>query len=247
MAPTTAFTFPANGGSYNATTWTAGCSPTARLCGTAADTGSGLASVRMTIQRSNNSQYWTGSAWQAASATITASGTTAWSVPLATSQLTNGVTYTVTSWAVDTAGNISGNTVRTFTYDTAAPTTAAGSIVTANKNGAINVNTDTFAVTFNEALDPATVPATATLTLSRSNGTTSYGISGLTNGLRTTGGSGYLTSSGTTRTVTFTGTLVLSNSNKTVTFTVTGACAGTCTALSTTASRGRTSTCPPRR
>ena len=82
------------------------------------------------------------------------------------------------------------------------------------------------------------MPATATLTLSRSNGTTSYGISGLTNGLRTTGGSGYLTSSGTTRTVTFTGTLVLSNSNKTVTFKVTGACAGSCTALSTSPSSG---------
>ena len=192
----------------------------------------------MTIQRSSNSQFWTGSAWQAASATITATGTTSWSVPLATSQLANGVTYTVTSWSVDTAGNASANTVGTFTYDTSAPTTAAASIVTANKNGAINVNTDTFAVTFNEALKPATVPATATLTLSRSNGTTSYGISGLTNGLRTTGASGYLTSSGTTRTVTFTGTLVLSNSNKTVTFKITGACAGSCTALSTSPSSG---------
>ena len=232
--PTHAVTFPANGSSYNATTWTAGCSPTARLCGTAADTGSGIASVRMTIRRSNNSQYWTGSAWQSASATITATGTTAWSVPLATSQLTNGVTYTVTSWSVDATGNLSANTVRTFTYDTAAPTTSAASIVTANKNGAINVNTDTFAVTFNEALAPASVPATATLTLSRSNGSTSYGISGLTNGLRTTGSTGYLTSSGSTRTVTFSGTLVLSNSNKTVTFKVTGACAGSCTALSTT-------------
>jgi hypothetical protein len=83
------------------------------------------------------------------------------------------------------------------------------------------------------------VPATATLTLSRSKSTTSYGISGLTNGLRTTGASGYLTSSGTTRTVTFTGTLVLSNANRTVTFTVTGACAGTCSALSTSASSGK--------
>jgi hypothetical protein len=55
----------------------------------------------------------------------------------------------------------------------------------------------------------------------------------------TTGGTGYLTSSGTTRTITYAGSLVLSNSNRTVTFTVTGACAGTCTARSTTAQQGQ--------
>ena len=108
-----------------------------------------------------------------------------------------------------------------------------------NHSGTVQATVDTFSVTFGEALDPATVPATATLTLSRSNGNTSYGISGVTNGLLTTGGNGYLTSSGTTRTVTFAGSVALSNSNRTVTFTVTGACAGTCTALSTTAVNGR--------
>ena len=72
--------------------------------------------------------------------------------------------------------------VRTFTYDTTAPATTT--IASTNHNGAIDVG-DTFTATFGEALNPTTVAATGTLTLSRSNGNTSYGISGLTNGLVT--------------------------------------------------------------
>ncbi len=237
-APTTSMTFPANNARYNSAGWTAGCSATTDLCGTASDHGSGLASVRMTIQRSNNHQYWTGSAWQAGAATITATGTTAWNVTLPRTKLANGVTYTVTVWSLDHAGLTSPSVVRTFTYDTVGPTSTAANLVTANKNGAINANRDTFTVTFNEALRPSSVPATATLTLSRSNGVTSYGISKLTNGLRSTGGTGYLGSATKTRTVTFTGTLVLSNANKTVTFKVTGACAGTCGARIATKQSG---------
>jgi hypothetical protein len=237
-SPTHTTSFPANNARYNSTGWKAGCTSTTDLCGTASDTGSGVASVRLRIQRSNNNQYWTGTAWQTAAATFTATGTTSWSAALPTTKLANGVTYTVTAWTVDQAGNVSPNTVRAFTYDTAKPTTAAASIVTTNKGGTINLNADKLTVTFNEALKPSTVPATATLTLARSNGNTSYGITGLTNGLRTTGAAGYLGSSPTTRFITFTGSLVLSNSNKTVTFTVTGACAGQCSARISTKSAG---------
>ena len=237
-APTQAMTFPDNAGRYNSAGWSAGCSATTDLCGTAADHGSGLASVQMTIRRSNNNQYWTGSAWQTAPATITATGTTSWGVALPSTKLANGVTYTVTTWAVDQDGLTSPNMVRTFTYDTVGPTVAATAFKTANKNGAINRKSDTFAVTFNEALRPTSVPATATLTLSRSSGVTSYAISGLTNGLRSTGAAGYLGSSIGTRTVTFAGALVLSNSNKTVTFKVTGACTGSCSARIATKQSG---------
>ena len=67
--------------------------------------------------------------------------------------------------------------------------------MTTNKNGQVQANVDTFSVTFNEALNPATVPATATLTLSRSSsGNTQYGISGLTDGMNTTGSGNYLNS-----------------------------------------------------
>jgi hypothetical protein len=235
VAPTLATTFPLNATAYNTAGWNAGCA-TARICGTAADTLSGLTSVTMTIQRSSNNQFWNGSTWQTASSTRTATGTTSWFLSLPTSALTNGVAYTITTRATDVAGNQSAPVVRTFTYDTAGP--ASSTIASTNHNGAIDVG-DTFTVTFGEALNPATVAATGTLTLSRSNGNTSYGISGLTNGLVTTGGTGYLTSSSTTRTITYAGSLALSNSNRTVTFTVTGTCAGTCTARSTTAQQGQ--------
>ena len=51
-----------------------------------------------------------------------------------------------------------------FSYDTTAPSATAGG--TTNRNGAVEVG-DTVSVTFGEALDPATVPASGTLTLSR--------------------------------------------------------------------------------
>ncbi len=237
-APTNVMTFPVNGGTYNATKWSAGCSTSSRICGTAADTGgSGLSSVKLTIQRSSDSRFWTGSTWSTTSTTLSATGTTTWTYSMNSSNFTSGVSYTVSSWSVDGAGGLSANSVSTFLYDSTAPTTSAAGLVTTNKNGAIDVG-DTFSVTFNEAMNPATLPATGTLTLSRSNSTTSYGISGLTNGLRSTGGTGYLTSSISTRTVTFAGTQTISADNKTLTFTVTGACAGTCTALATTPSNG---------
>jgi len=80
----------------------------------------------------------------------------------------------------------------TFTYDTTAPAVASASVT--NKNGRIEANVDTFTVNFKEAINPATVPTTATLTLVRkSSGTTTYAISGLTNGAQDTGKTGYLT------------------------------------------------------
>ena len=65
-APTNVMTFPVNGGSYSSVTWpNGGCSAgTSRICGTAADTGSGVASSRVSIQRSSNSQWWNGSSWK---------------------------------------------------------------------------------------------------------------------------------------------------------------------------------------
>jgi hypothetical protein len=233
--PTNTMQFPADGGRYNSSTWSSGgCSAgSSRICGTAADTGSGVASNRVSIQRSSNSQWWNGSGWQTTQTSVTASGTTSWNIQLATNQLSNGTTYTVTSWTLDSAGNQSANTVRTFVYDTSGPTTSGASITTSNKNGAINVG-DTFTVTFNEALNPSSVPSSSTLAMSRSNGNTSYNISGLTDGNETTGAGGYITSSFSTRTLNYAGTLALSNNNQTVTFTVTGTCTGSSCGSATT-------------
>jgi hypothetical protein len=236
-APSPIVTFPTDGGRYNSTSWNAGCATSGRLCGSASDPGSGVTNVKVTIRRASDNRYWSGSSWQTSSTSLTASGTTSWSTPLSTSQLANGVTYTVTVKATDAAGNTSSGLANTFTYDTSGPTVSSSGLATTNKNGAVNAG-DTLSVTFGEALNPATVPATGTLTLSRASKNTSYGITGLTNGLRDTGATGYVTSNGSTRTVTFAGTLALSNNNRTVTFTVTGPCAGSCSALSTTPRSG---------
>jgi hypothetical protein len=236
--PTHVVTFPQDGQRYNSTAWSAGCSPSPRLCGSAADPHSGVARVRTTIRRSTDGRHWSGSSWQTSSTSVTASGTTAWSVPFSTSQLSNGVVYTVSVWSVDTAGNLSATSVRSFTYDTSRPTISASNLVTTNRNGAVNPTLDTFSATFNEAMSPASVPATGTLTLSRSNNNTSYRITGLTDGTRTTGASGYLSSSSSTRSVSFAGTFALSNGNRTITFTVTDSCTGSCSALSTTPRSG---------
>jgi beta-glucanase (GH16 family) len=238
--PVNAITFPVDGARYRSSNWASGCSSTSRICGTASDTPSGVTSVRVSVRRLTDGRYWTGSGWQTSTTSVTASGSATWSTPLSTSQLANGVSYQVVAWTVDAAGNLSLNSVRTFTYDTSGPTTSGGNLATTNKNGSVGANPtpDTFSVTFNEALDPSTVPGTATLSLSRARNNTSYGISGLTSGLRTTGTSGYLTSSSSTRTISFAGTLSLSNGNRTVTFTVTGSCSGACGAQSGTPRSG---------
>src|SRR5262249_47365940 len=117
--PTAAITFPANNGKYNAASWTGS------ITGTAGDTAPGtVANVKLTIQRSSDNQFWNGSAWQVASVQLTASGTTSWSQALAASNLTTNVTYTVTAFSTDTAGNVSTNAVAIFTYDTTNPIVA---------------------------------------------------------------------------------------------------------------------------
>ena len=243
-APTAVTTFPADGGSYNATGWAAGCSTANRICGTAADTPSGISTVRVRLQRASDARYWNGSSWVVASTNLTPTGTTTWYVPLATSALTNGTTYTTTVVVTDVAGNVT-STPTVFSYDTTAPSTT--SAATTNRNGAVEAG-DTVSVTFGEAINPATVPASAMLTLSRGrSGNTTWAVNGFTNGSLSTGNTGYLKQPGfgSTYTVTFAGTVALSNGNRTVTFTVTGGCGGSsCAQLSTTAVSGSWSYTP---
>jgi len=233
VAPTAVTSFPANNATYNATRWSAGCSGSNRVCGTAADTTSGVATVRVTIQRNSDATYWNGVSWVAAATPLTPTGTTSWYVPLATSGLTSGVSYSVTTVATDNAGNVTTTATNTFTYDTTAPTITG--VAATNHSGAVQTG-DTVTVTFSEALDPTKVPATGTLTLQRGrNGSTTWGVSGLTSGQQTTGATGYLRQPPNfqTFTVTYAGALALSNGNQTITFTVTGGCAGSCSSLST--------------
>jgi hypothetical protein len=227
VAPIVTVTFPVNGARYNTTRYTAGCSPVG-ACGSASDATSGVASVTGTIQRSSDSFFWNGSAWQSGTFTLTATGTTAWNIPLAVANLTNGVTYTVTARATDNGG-LSSTATSTFTYDTSGPA-VTGAAVT-NHTNTIEATLDTLAVTFNENIDPASVPSSATLTLNRpGSGNTTYAISGLTNGAQPTAAKGYLNSGGFT--VSYAGTLTVVGSVVTFTVSSPATCSGSCTQLS---------------
>jgi hypothetical protein len=236
--PKTAITSPVNGAAYNAAGYAALCSNTARICGTATDQ-SGVSKVTLTIKRVSDGKFFDGSSTWGSTRTLTATGTSSWYYAnLTTKVIASGQSYVITVTATDTLG-LTTVVSSTFTYDTASPAFSSASVT--NKNGRIEATVDTLTVTFKEAINPASVPATATLTLVRkSSGNTTYAISGLTNGAQDTGKTGYLSlPSGTTvYTVSFAGTLTMSNANRTVVFTVTGACSGSCAALSTSVVSG---------
>lgn len=236
--PVTVITSPVDGASYNAAGYAALCGATARICGTAADTA-GVAKVTLTIRRVSDGKFFDGASNWGASKVLTATGTTSWYFSALTAKtITNGQTYVITVTATDKL-NFPTVVTSTFIYDTTAPAVASAAVT--NKNGRIEATVDTFTVTFKEAINPATVPSTATLTMVRkSSGNTTYAISGLTNGAQDTGKAAYLTQppSGTVHTVTFAGTLSMTNGNRTIVFTVTGGCAGSCAALASVVING---------
>jgi hypothetical protein len=112
--PTSTITFPADGYTYDATTWTD------LITGTATDTGgTGVAAVGVSVKNTATAKYWDGSGFSATSeiygnATFAAGS---WSYPLPDSNLTRGTTYTVHTAAADTAGNLqSAPTSASFTF-----------------------------------------------------------------------------------------------------------------------------------
>src|SRR5207253_8487786 len=125
-------TTPANGSAYRAATVPAAFS------GSAADANGGAGlnanSTSFTLQRSSESKYWTGSAWQVAvfNLATTHSATTgntvaAWTdnVTLPTwSSQTDG-TYIVQAKATDKAGNTFTGAAVTFTLDRTNPISAS--------------------------------------------------------------------------------------------------------------------------
>ncbi len=74
-----------------------------RIEGSAGDTLSGVAVVRVSLQRASDGFYYSGFSWVPTTTWITASGTTAWSVPFVPTVETF---YTVTSQATDRSGNV---------------------------------------------------------------------------------------------------------------------------------------------
>ncbi len=94
------------------------------LGGTAADAlGGTVASVTVSIQRSSDGSFWTGTAWAGSgflAATVTGS---TWSVPFPAAAQTTGLTYTITSSATDTAANVGTAAAAAYQWD-AAPAVA---------------------------------------------------------------------------------------------------------------------------
>jgi hypothetical protein len=90
-----------------------------RIEGAASDTLSGVAVVRVALQRASDGFYYSGSSWGPTTTWITASGTTAWSVPFVPTVET---AYTVTSQATDRSGNVqSVPGTGLFTHDVTPP------------------------------------------------------------------------------------------------------------------------------
>jgi hypothetical protein len=124
-SPTTTVTIAND--SYSPTSFTP---HTDVINGTAADSGgASLSTVQIKIQRSSNSQYWTGSAWSATETWLAVtSGTTAWKYTIDDVNFTNAVTYTVTARATDTAGNTTttGFGTDSFLFSSAPPNSPSG-------------------------------------------------------------------------------------------------------------------------
>lgn len=105
---------------YGPNTWDASNT----IKGTASDATSGIASVTITIQRDSDNNYWDGDSWEVDPTPLPTTyekGT--WTYTLERTNLTDGVTYTVTPTAIDNAGNNAEGTADSFTYDASAPVT----------------------------------------------------------------------------------------------------------------------------
>ena len=83
--------------------------------GTASD-GSGLSSVQITIQRSSNSAYWTGSYWGSQTWLNVTSGLSSWIYYLNDENLDDAVTYTVNARGTDLVGNTTSSGFGTDTF-----------------------------------------------------------------------------------------------------------------------------------
>lgn len=146
-APTVATTFPASGGTYNNASWSAGCTST--ICGTAADVGSSVASVRVSV-RQGSGNYWNGTSFGSASEVLmTATGTTSWSRAFPATNFPADGSYTVRAVATDLGGNTA-TASTTFTIDRTSPVPTAMTFFDAD--GFVTPGTDEVRITFSEPL-----------------------------------------------------------------------------------------------
>lgn len=170
--PAVAVTFPVSGARYNVAGFNAGCgtADVGDLCGTAADTGSGVSTLRLSL-RQGSGNYWNGTAFASITEVLlTPSGTASWSYAFAAASFPANGSYTARAVGTDGAGATT-NVATTFTIDTLAPPTPTGTASVTNPTAA-TAATFTFAdaesgVVFKCQLDgsaysPCTTPKTYT-------------------------------------------------------------------------------------
>lgn len=122
--PAIVVTAPVAGRAYNAAGWSAGCTPTAGICGTASDP-SGVTQVRVAVRQTSTATYWDPGTSSFSSSTevfTVATGTTSWRLPLPF-PATQGQ-YTADVRATDGLGNAttaSAQKTVAFTTDTTPP------------------------------------------------------------------------------------------------------------------------------
>ncbi|MEO7268860.1 MAG: Ig-like domain repeat protein [Knoellia sp.] len=120
--PTVSIGFPAMGGAYNDTGFTAGCgtSSIGDVCGTAED-DIAVTAVEVSLRRTSTGLYWNGASFSAGTETFLVGSLTAtdWSYGIGSGSLPEG-DYTLRSKASD--GTNLGYDSRTFTIDRTAPT-----------------------------------------------------------------------------------------------------------------------------
>ena len=98
--------------------------------GTVADPDANLTDVSLTIADSTAGTWWNGTGWQSTAASVGATGTSAWSYPLALTQLTDDHRYSVVAVATDAVGNIGSSSISSFRVDVAAVSVAISYPVT---------------------------------------------------------------------------------------------------------------------
>ena len=136
-------TVPTVSVSYPATATRYGPNWSGTITGSAADSALPIESVSVTIQDTTNRTWWNGAAWQATSTAVTATGTSAWTYPLASSRLTDQHAYTIVASARDAVGNVGTSSTVSINVDisTGLPVTigypANGTVYGGNWSGSL--------------------------------------------------------------------------------------------------------------
>lgn len=110
--------FPNGGHTYRDATWGAGCTST--ICGTATNTGGGVAAVSVSV-RSGTGNYWNGTAFASSTEVmLAATGTATWNLPFPAGNFPSDGSYTVRAMATSPSGTIASSS-NTFVFDRTSP------------------------------------------------------------------------------------------------------------------------------